>query len=35
MRQKYGNGGMNNEPSRDRKIIDNHDELIPDCFQGF
>lgn len=35
MRQKYGNGGMNNEPPRDRKIINDHDELIPNVFQGF
>ena len=35
MRQKYGDGGFTDEPPRDRKIIDNHDELLPDCFQGF
>lgn len=35
MRQKYGDGGFMDEPPRDRKIIDDHDELLPDCFQGF
>jgi DNA-binding Lrp family transcriptional regulator len=36
MKQKYGeNGGFNDEPPRDRKIINDHDELLPDCFQGF
>jgi hypothetical protein len=35
MRQKYGdNGGQNNEPQRDRKIINDYDEFIPDVFQG-
>jgi len=35
MRQKYGNGGQNDEPQRDRKIINDYDEFIPDVFQGF
>jgi hypothetical protein len=35
MRQKYGdNGGQNNEPQRDRKIVNDYDEFIPDVFQG-
>jgi Mn-dependent DtxR family transcriptional regulator len=34
MRQKYGDGGQNNEPQRDRKIINDYDEFIPDVFQG-
>jgi hypothetical protein len=35
MRQKYGEGGPINEPPRDRKIINDYDEFIPDVFQGF
>lgn len=35
MKQKYGDGGIPNEPTRDRKIVNDYDELLPDCFQGF
>jgi len=36
MRQKYGeNGGLTDESPRDRKIINDYDEFIPDVFQGF
>jgi hypothetical protein len=36
MRQKYGeNGGLTDEPPRDRKIVNDYDEFIPDVFQGF
>jgi len=34
MRQKYGDGGQNDEPQRDRKIVNDYDEFIPDVFQG-
>jgi hypothetical protein len=35
MRQKYGDdGGQMNEPQRDRKIVNDYDEFIPDVFQG-
>lgn len=36
MRQKYGeNGGETVEPPRNRKIVNDYDEFIPDVFQGF
>ena len=36
MRQKYGeNGGETDESPRNRKIINDYDEFIPDVFQGF
>ena len=35
MRQKYGDeGGWDHEPQRDRKIINDYDEFIPEVFQG-
>jgi Helix-turn-helix domain len=34
MRQKYGDGGQNDESQRDRKIVNDYDEFIPDVFQG-
>jgi hypothetical protein len=35
MKQKYGDGGVTDEPPRDRKIVNDYDKLLPDCFQGF
>jgi hypothetical protein len=36
MRQKYGDdGGQAYEPQRDRKIVNDYDEFIPDIFQTF
>jgi DNA-binding transcriptional ArsR family regulator len=36
MRQKYGeDGGWTDEPQRDRKIVNDYDEFIPDIFQTF
>ena len=32
MRQKYGDGGFNDEPPRDRKIINSDNELLSDFF---
>ena len=35
MKQKYGDGEVTDEPPRDRKIVNDYDKLLPDCFQGF